>query len=204
MTWLGNLLRRARIRGLVEGKVQRARAEALDDDAKDDAERWQDYGFAANPVDGQGLVLNVAGHTIVVRLDRIAERPQLDAYEVALWHKEGHMVRLKAGKVVEVSCDELVVNAATSVAINSPWVTVSASSGVTLDTPQVQASGDVAVAGSAAVSGGVGAGGAAPVVGKVLAPAVEAASSLKVAGVQVAGHTHPGVQAGGASTGAMA
>ena len=59
MTWWSNLLRRARMRGLVEGLVQRLRVEALDDDAKDDAERWQDYGFAGNPGEGQGLVINV-------------------------------------------------------------------------------------------------------------------------------------------------
>jgi phage baseplate assembly protein V len=103
MTWWHNLLRRARLRGLTEGnQVQVARAEALDDDAKDDAERWQDYGFAGNPVDGQGLVINAGGHTVVIRMDRLAERPHLDAFEVAVWHKEGHFVKLKAGGVIEV------------------------------------------------------------------------------------------------------
>jgi len=179
MAWLGDLLRRARLRGVVEGLVQRVRAEALDDDAKDDVERWQDYGFAANPVDGQGLTLNVAGHTIVIRLDRLGERPQLAAYEVALWHKEGHMVRLKAGRVVEVICDELVVNATTRVAITSPQVSLVATSGVTLDTPVVNATGTVS------------------------APTVVAASALSVGGVEVSGHTHPGVQPGSGTTGGM-
>ena len=49
---LGNLLRRVRFRGLVEGKVQRARVEALEGDARDDAEHWHDYGFTARPMDG--------------------------------------------------------------------------------------------------------------------------------------------------------
>lgn len=124
MSWLGNLLRRARLRGLVEGKVQRVRAEALDDDAKDEVERWQDYGFSAQPVDGQGLVINAGGHTIVLRMDRIAERPALAAYEVTVWHKEGHKVTLKAGRLVQVDCDELVVNASTRVALNTPQVTM--------------------------------------------------------------------------------
>lgn len=107
MTWWDNLLRRARIRRVAEGLVQRARVEALENDARDDAERWQDYGFAAQPVDGQGLVINAGGHTIVLRLDRIADRPQLADYEVTVWHREGHRLTLKAGGLIEADCTEL-------------------------------------------------------------------------------------------------
>lgn len=123
---LENLLRRARLRGGKEGPVQTMRAESLENDAKDQAERWQDYGFAAQPVDGQGLVINAGGHTIVLRVDRLAERPGLAAYEVAVWHKEGHFVKLKAGRVIEMSGDSLVINMANSVTINAPQVTVTA------------------------------------------------------------------------------
>lgn len=125
MGWWDNILRRARIRGVKEGSVQTARAEALENDAKDEAERWQDYGFACNPVDGQGLVINAGGHTIVLRMDRISERPQLGAYEVSVWHKEGHSVTLKAGKLVQVDCDTLVINAAVGVTLNTPEVAAS-------------------------------------------------------------------------------
>lgn len=124
MSWFANLLRRARIRGLAEGKVQRARAEALEDDAKDEAERWQDYGFAANPVDGQGLVINAGGHTVVIRMDRIAERPQLAAYEVAVWHRDGGRITLKAGGVVQIECTELQVTASTGVTMDTPSLVV--------------------------------------------------------------------------------
>lgn len=144
--WLPTLLRRARLRGLSEGPVQVARAEALENDAKDDAERWQDYGFAANPVEGQGLVMNVAGHTIVVRMDRLAERPALAAYEVSIWHKEGHRITMKAGGVIEAQCATFKVTATTKVEIVSPLLT---------------------------------------------AQVVEVATSLKVAGKELAGHVHP-------------
>lgn len=150
MSWLGTLLRRARIRGLTEGKVQVARTEATENDAKDDAERWQDYGFAGHPGDGQGLVINAGGHTIVLRLDRIAERPQLEVYEVAVWHKEGHFVKLKAGKLVEVSCDDLVVNAAVSATINTPTFTVNAEAGAAFNTPLVDLSDDMHLGGTGA------------------------------------------------------
>ncbi len=130
MNW-GALLRRARIRSLKEGLVQIARVEQTENDSKDGAERWQDYGFAANVVEGQGLVINAGGHTIVIRMDRIAERPQLPAYEVRVWHKDGHHVALKAGKLVEVNCDTFRVNAAVKVELNTPAVTASGTLGVT-------------------------------------------------------------------------
>jgi phage baseplate assembly protein V len=179
MGWMGDLLRRARIRGLVEGKVQRGRAEATEHDAKDDAERWQDYGFTAQPVDGQGLVLNWAGHTIVLRMDRIAERPQLAAYEVSVWHREGHRVTLKAGKVVQVDCDELVINAAMRTEINSPSVTVNASSGVALNTPMVSASEGLDVGADAAIGG-----------------SATAATDVVGGGISLKSHPHPNIRRG--------
>jgi phage gp45-like len=120
---LGALLRRARIRNVTEGKVQIARVEATEGDTKDAAERWQDYGFAGNPGDAQGLVINFGGHTVVIRADRIAERPQLAAFEVAMWHKEGHSVKLKAGGVIELNGASLTVNMTGAVTINSTALT---------------------------------------------------------------------------------
>lgn len=144
--WFENLIRRARLRGLSEGKVQTVRAESLEGDAKDAAERFQDYGFAAHPLDGQGLVINAAGHTIVLRMDRLAERPQLEAYEVAVWHKEGHWVKLKAGGVVEVQ--------ATTVNVTSPVVNVVATA-VNITAATTAISGNVTVGGTIVATGNV-------------------------------------------------
>ena len=116
---LENLLRRARLRKLKEGPVQQVRTESFDNEAKDQAERWQDYGFAAHPLDGQGLILHAGGHTIVLRMDRIAERPQLQEYEVAVWHKEGHRITLKAGGLIELQGTTLNINMSGAVAIQS-------------------------------------------------------------------------------------
>ena len=102
--------RRARLRSLTEGLVQKARAESLENQAHDDAERFQDYGFAANPIDGQGLVMHVGGHTIVLRMDRLAERPRLAAHEVCVWHREGHCITLKADGVIEIKGASLRVD----------------------------------------------------------------------------------------------
>lgn len=170
MSWL----RWVRVRGLIEGPFQKGRVEGLGEEARDASERPQDYGFAAMPVDGEGLRLEVGGHTIILRMDRTAERPQLAAFEVAVWHKEGHMVRLRAGRVVQVDCDHYLVN--------TRQYTVNASAGAAFNTPAVSASGDVTAAAS------------------VQGQTVQAATSLKVSGREVLGHNHGNVQNGAGNT----
>lgn len=88
------MLRRALLRGLKEGPVQEVAVQVFDTSGRENAERWQDYGFAGNPGDGQGLVIEVGGHTVVMRLDRIDSRPQLKVGEVAVWHKDGHTTKV--------------------------------------------------------------------------------------------------------------
>lgn len=55
-------MRRARLRGLIEGPVQKVRAESTELHGRDAVERIQDYGFSAQPVEGQGLVISGGGH----------------------------------------------------------------------------------------------------------------------------------------------
>lgn len=146
---LSNLMRWVRVRGLTEGRMQKGRVEGLENDARDDAQRPQDYGFAANAVAGEGLKLEIGGHTVIIRLDRTAERPRLAAYEVSVWHKEGHNVTLRAGKIIEANCDIFRVNAAVKVELNTP--TVNASNTIVAATkvqaPTVAAGGSLTVAG---------------------------------------------------------
>lgn len=117
-----DFLRWASIRSLIEGKMQKGSVDVHDALGRDEAIRPQDYGFAAQPVSGQGLVMEVGGHTIILRQDRLAERPSLAEYEVCVWHKEGHHVTLKAGGIVQIDCDQFNVNAATSVTLNTPLI----------------------------------------------------------------------------------
>ena len=105
-------------------------------------------------------------------MDRLAERPELAAHEVCVWHKEGHRVTLKAGRLVQVDCDDLVVNASSSVHIVTPTMTVDASSQVAMNTPELAAST------------------------LVTSPTIEAGSSLKAAGDEVVEHDHGGVLRG--------
>lgn len=139
MGLLSELLRLVKITGLKDGQIQSGQIEAHEAKSHAAARRWQDYGFAAHPVDGQGLAIEVAGHTIILRMDRLAEKPALQEFDVAIWHKEGHLVRLGAGKKVTVE--------------NAAEVTVQASTRVLLDTPLVQMTGALDVAQDILVSG---------------------------------------------------
>jgi phage gp45-like len=122
---LWNLLRRALFRGLKEGPVQTVRVEVFDINGRDDAERWQDYGFASNPVDGQGLLIEAGGHTVVLRMDRIDTRPRLQPFEVAVWHKDGHSILLQDGGKISVKCTDFEVEASNGVKFTTPKVATS-------------------------------------------------------------------------------
>ena len=67
--------------------------------------------------------MHVDGHTVVLRMDRLAERPQLAAHEVCVWHKEGHSITLKAGGVIEIKGKALTLAIDGAVAINSTTLT---------------------------------------------------------------------------------
>lgn len=144
---------RARVRTLVEGLLQTGRAEVHERHARDEVERWQDYGFTSAPVDGQGLLLEVDGHSILVRVDRLTDRPHLADYEVSVWHREGHHVTLRSEGRVEVSCARLVVQASEAVEITSPQITLNASDQVAVSAPQVSVEGEVSVTGDVATTG---------------------------------------------------
>lgn len=130
-----NMLRRALLRGLKEGPVQEVAVQVFDTSGRENAERWQDYGFAGNPGDGQGLVIEVGGHTVVMRLDRIDSRPQLKVGEVAVWHKDGHKILLTDGGKVRVEC--------TTYEVECDNYKVAAKAGIELTTPKVAVSEEI-------------------------------------------------------------
>lgn len=166
---LWNLLRRVRIRGLTEGLVQRASPAGFETDARDQAERFQDYGFAANPVEGEGLRIEVGGHTFILRMDRLSDRPRLAAYEVSVWHKDGHHVTLRNGRVVDVECDQL---------------NIKASAGVNIETPTLALQGNQVITGNQGVSG------------TATAHTVVGVADVTANGISFVEHDHGGVQRG--------
>ncbi len=193
---LDDLLRWVRLRGLKDGEVQKVRAEALDNKAHDEASRFADYGIKSMPVDGQGLALHVGGHTIILRMDVLGKAPSLAAWEVALWHKDGHHVVLRAGKKVEVmDAAEVVVHASTKVILDTPLVQ-------TKQDLQVGGNLDVAHKTTTAGLAATGAGGQGPV---TIAQAVEfTGPSVTHNNMDIGStHKHDGVAAGSAQSGAV-
>ncbi len=120
---MGGFLRWSRVRGLVEGLMQRGRAEGYANEAGDGVPRPQDYGFAGNPVAGQALYLEIDGQPVLLRLDILDKRPRLEPLEVAVWHSEGHFIKLKARGVVEVKGARLVIEMSDAVDIQAPALT---------------------------------------------------------------------------------
>lgn len=180
-------LRRARIRSIAEGKVQTARVEVFDHNGRDSAERWQDYGFAANPVAGEGLVMQVGGHTIIMRCDRIGERPQLAAYEVSVWHREGHCLTLGDGRRVHIA--------------NAAEVTVDAGTKVLLNTPVVECSKDLVVGGNSLIKGGQHVVGESTGDGNFSTKgSMHGAGGVSSGSTDLDGHDHGGVERGGSRT----
>ena len=89
-------LEHAFINAMRDGTIKLATATIYDDKVHNEAEHHEDYGFATNPSEGNGITLTIGGITIVLRVNRSEGRPTLAADEVAVWHKDGHIIHLKA------------------------------------------------------------------------------------------------------------
>ena len=122
---------RAMMSALREGPVQTVKVQVFDDMGRVQVERHQDYGFAAAPANGEGIVIECDGHMVVLRIDQVDGRPELQANEVSVWHRDGHKITLKAGRVIDVECDtynvktkQYNVQATYSATIDTPTMTV--------------------------------------------------------------------------------
>lgn len=123
MAFFRAMLRRALVRLLVEGTVQRVAVDGHDVESDDAVDRPQDYGFAASPDAGSfAWVLEVDGHRIVLRTEAASGRPALAPGEVSVWHRDGHELRMKAGGLIEAKCARLVAEATQSVRFVTPEV----------------------------------------------------------------------------------
>lgn len=95
-------------------------------------ELMQHYGFVSGPLAGaEYIVLPVGGntkHSVVIASGDGRYRVQVADGEVALYTDEGDYVHLKRGRLIEVETETLIVRASTK---------------VVLDTPLVEATGDV-------------------------------------------------------------
>lgn len=130
---LAPIIRRLRLalgRGIVRlvsdaAGIQTVQLSLMENEVRSDLERFQEYGFTSVPLDGaEAAVIFMGGnrdHGIVVAVDDRRYRLKgLAAGEVALYTDEGAKIVLKRGKIIEVECDQFVVNAETKVEFNAP------------------------------------------------------------------------------------
>lgn len=106
-------------------KLQGLQISLLAEEVRDDAERFQQYGFTSHPHPGAEAVVAAVGgnrdHVLVLSVDdRRYRLRNLDAGEVALYTDQGDKIVLKRGGVVQVT-------AATRVELISPEVHCSGS-----------------------------------------------------------------------------
>ncbi|AXF86393.1 hypothetical protein DTO96_102147 [Ephemeroptericola cinctiostellae] len=120
---LSELIRKAKMVFTSVALVQKYKISVFETKDAEESERFQDYGFAAQPSEGEGLVIDAGGVQMVLRIDRLKDRPKLSADDVAVWHKEGHSIWLKAGKIIDVDCAVLNIKASTSVNFTTPKIT---------------------------------------------------------------------------------
>ena len=145
-------------------KLQGLQVSLLADEVRDQVERFQNYGFTSHPLPGaEAVAASVAGnrdHVLVIAVDdRRYRLTALQQGEVAIYTDEGDKIVLKRGGTIEVT----------------------ASTKVVLDTPLVECTGNVTVAGT-----------------------VTAGVDVVADGISLVGHVHGGVDTGVGNTGAPA
>jgi phage baseplate assembly protein V len=117
-----------------------------------EVEHMEPYGFTARPLQGAEAVAaavgGARGHLVaLVATDRRYRKRNLAKGEVALYTDEGDELVFNRGRIVRL-------NAGSAVEVTAPLVTITASNSITLDTPDVFATGNIKANGQ--VSDGTG------------------------------------------------
>lgn len=197
---------RLAFRGLLAGlqlnkKVQLASGEGLAGEQLDRLELFQQFGFTSAPPAGtQLIVVPLGGRSsaaVVVATEHGTYRFQLgQAGEACVYNQWGDRIHLRQDRTIHVvseakvliETDQVEIHAATSMTITTPQFTVDASGGVTLNTPTVDASGNVTAEADITAGGEV----------------ADAGGTKTMSGMRVVfnGHVHPENNAPGGSTNA--
>lgn len=133
--------------------IQSAQVSGLADEVIQDVEHIQQFGFTSHPPAGtEAIILPLGGassHAIVIGTEHSSYRIQaLDSGEVAIYNQSGASITLKNGKIIEIDCEQLNIQAAAGVRIDTPNVQCS---------QQLTAAGQINGNGGMAIQGGTGA-----------------------------------------------
>ena len=107
--------------------IQKVQASGLADETLQDVELMQQFGFTSvPPTNTQAVILPIGGqttHGIVIATESGSFRVKnLQGGEVAVYDESGSSIVWKKGRLIEIDCDVLKINAATKVDISSPLV----------------------------------------------------------------------------------
>lgn len=166
---------------------------------------WQNYGFAADAVEGEGLQIELGGFTLLLACDRPDDRPALAPFEVKVWHKEGHYISLDAGGKITAKGTDIEALASGAVTAKANVVKVEASASATLkapkvviDAPSTEFTGAGTFAGQVSAAGFSGPAGApaSATGGMNVTGTIAATVDVTAAGKSLKTHIHGGVQGG--------
>lgn len=98
--------------------IQKTQVSGLADETLQDVELMQHFGFTSAPPTGtQAVIIPIGGqtsHGIVIATENGAFRVKnLQGGEVAIYDQSGSTIVLKQGRLIEVDCDNFVLNCKT-------------------------------------------------------------------------------------------
>lgn len=157
----------------------------------------QQFGFASGvPADSQLIVLPLAGRSsanVIIATEHGAYRLKVGPGEARMYSQEGAYIHIKAGRVIEMDCDNLAINV-------KEQATITAGQGVTLDTPLTTVTGNLTATGvkgdSVSMTANVSVQGDISQQGSITSSGDHVAG-----GISLASHTHTGVEPGGGNSG---
>jgi len=171
--------------------IQTVQVQVLADEVMDGVEHMEPYGFTSHPQPGaEGVLLNVAGQrgaAVAVCLgNRLFRLKGLKAGEVALYTDEGDVIHLMRDRRIKVSTLHLEVEAQEDVTMTTKRFGVTATEGVSFNTPAFTSRG---VGGGACASRMEG--------GLHVTDGVTSDADMQAGTVSLRHHVHPENDGGG-------
>lgn len=177
--------------------LQMAQGKGLAGEQLQAVEVLQQFGFSSGiPADSQLIVLPLAGRSsasVVIATEHGAYRLKVGPGEARMYSQEGAYIHIKAGRLIEIDCDNLNINV-------KEQAKITAGNGVVIDTPQTTITGNLTATGekgdTVEMTANVKIKGDIDQQGKI-----ESTGDHTAGGISLTEHTHKGVQPGSGSTG---
>ncbi|WNJ96533.1 phage baseplate assembly protein V [Vibrio ruber] len=133
---------------------QTMQVQALNGEVFSDVERWQQYGFTSVPPSGsEHLIVAIGGNrsnlASICAEDKTVRLSGKQRGDAAIYHLEGHFLRLTEARTFEVEGDTLHITV--------KKINITATESIEITTPKTKITGDVSVSGNVAVTGNMAA-----------------------------------------------